>query len=268
MMLSWRKPVSFHASLKFFIINRLSNLLLPFRPGEGVRVVAANRQLRIDVPYLIATVLNERILNVLFLAFIGFTLTFYIDPLRPYRMALFPVIIAFLAVILWILWQRQNGIETDIAQVEEPELRGRSRLYVFWTKLVRGIAILKTPHILAGSLVSSLVSWCCVWFGILLMSKSLKPDEPMICALAVLFFMNIVSLMHLTPSNIGPFQWGCILAFSYFGVGKTEAVGFSLVLQSVRIVAACIIGLYSGFRTFILPGLKNKHSEIFKAASD
>ena len=38
----------------------------------------------------------------------------------------------------------------------------------------------------------------------------------------------------LTPANLGPFQWACIVALSFFGIARAEALGVSLVLQGVR----------------------------------
>ena len=65
----------------------------------------------------------------------------------------------------------------------------------------------------------------------------------MFIAIAVILFVNIAALLPLTPANFGPYQWACILAFSIFGLEKSTAVGFSLVLQSIRISAVLILAL-------------------------
>ncbi|NIR47264.1 flippase-like domain-containing protein [candidate division KSB1 bacterium] len=251
MMLQWQKPVAFHTTLRLFILNRITNLLFPFRAGEGVRVVAAKQQLNINAPYLVASVINERILNIVFLALIAFTLTFYLADLRKYQAALLVIILAATCVSVLFVWQRQKKLKNGkVNSVRSHEFRGhKSRLQSFWHKFVQGMSIFKSPSVLMGSLLTSLASWFCVWFGVFILSQNLNPTQPIICAMAVLLFMNVVSLVHLTPSNIGPFQWGCILAFSYFGVNQTEAVGFSLVLQAVRIGAAFLVGIYANLQS-------------------
>ncbi|HEX9654911.1 MAG TPA: lysylphosphatidylglycerol synthase transmembrane domain-containing protein [bacterium] len=243
-MLRWKKPVPFHDALKLFVLHRLANLLLPLRAGEGMRIFAARQQFNMNIPYLMATSINERILNLAFLVPLAFGLTFVIPDLEKYQAFLLICVFVFLTVITGIIWRHRSELSAP-AVFESDRTADENRFVRFWRKFSQGLAILKSTPILLGVLLTSLGSWLVLWLGISALLQSLHTTSPSLGAWAVLLFTNIASLLPLTPSNIGPFQWGCILALSYFGVPQAEAVGFSLVLQAVRIVAAVLLGIYS-----------------------
>ncbi|MFQ5605444.1 MAG: lysylphosphatidylglycerol synthase transmembrane domain-containing protein [bacterium] len=241
-MLQWQKPVRFTASLRLYILNRLTNLFLGFRAGEGVRIIAASKKLKIGVPFLMATIINERILNFVFLWLIAFLLTFFNPDLKPFQVRLLCGSVAVLGIGVWIFIKNKHEFVTD-RMVSPESFTGENRFKIFFRKLFNGIFILKNPAVFRAVVLYSLGSWISLWSGVLFLQKSLQPENPALSALTVLFFINIASLLPLTPSNLGPFQWACILALAYFGVHKTPAVAFSLVLQGVRIVAAVLVGL-------------------------
>ncbi len=256
-MLRWRKAVPFNSTLKLFILHRLANLLLPMRAGEGIRIVAARQQLGVDIPFLMATSILERVLNAAFLTVMAFALTFFIADLREYQMALLIATILLTCAVIWLVWRRRPEVPTirDREQLltandqKNESLSdngiGQQRWQNFVFQFLRGLAILKSPRLLIGTVLTSLGSWVSLWLGIFVLVQNLHPAPSAAAALNLLLFINIASLIPVTPSNIGPFQWGCILSLSYFGIGRTEAVALSLVLQAVRIVSAGLLGLYA-----------------------
>jgi uncharacterized protein (TIRG00374 family) len=218
------------------------------RAGEGIRIVAARQQLGVDVPFLMATSILERVLNAAFLTLMAFALTFFISDLREYQMALLIATILLLCITVWLVWRRRDQLLAANNQKNESISEngiGSPRWQNFVYQFLRGLAILKSPPLLIGTVLTSLGSWVSLWLGIFALGLNLHPAPSAAAALNLLLFINIASLIPVTPSNIGPFQWGCILSLSYFGIGRTEAVALSLVLQAVRIVSAGLLGLYA-----------------------
>ena len=254
-MLKKQTAVSFNATLKLYIINRLTNLLFLFRAGEGVRILAASKQFRISVPYLLATFINERILNAVFLAMIALGLTFAVPFLEKYQIHLIAGLIFVAAAIGWFALRRSHEINNNLRSQAHQE--SQSRIQKLWRNFLSGLTILRDPSILFGTVLSSIGSWCCLWFGIFCLAQNVQPSNPFVGALAVLLCIHILSLLPLTPSSVGPFQWGCIFAFSYFGVNQTDAVAFSLLLQGVRIIAAILTGMGALAFDYFRPSLGN-----------
>ena len=120
-----------------------------------------------------------------------------------------------------------------------------SRFQKFLRKFLAGISILREPAIIRGVLLTSLGSWGCLWLGIWSLLQNVQPSNPWLSALAVLLLINVAGILPLTPSSVGPFQWACIFALSYFGADQTAAVAFSLILQGVRVLAALLAGVWA-----------------------
>jgi phosphatidylinositol alpha-mannosyltransferase len=61
-------------------------------------------------------------------------------------------------------------------------------------------------------------------------------------AAAVLFAVNATAVLPATPSNLGVFQAACVVVLSAYGVGKTDAFAYGIILQAVEIATAFALG--------------------------
>lgn len=256
MLQSWRwhlmlrafKDISFIRTLKLFTLYRWSNFILPFRAGEGVRVVSASKMFNIPMPFVMATSVNERLLNLAFLAVLAFILNFLLPILKPYRWALLGLITLLAAGTVLLIWRRREFAR----QVSKPEVNSpapksssKVRFRSFLSTFAQGLGILGKPSILWGSLISTWAFVGCIWFAVFLLQQNFHPPQPAVSAMTIIVFTNIASLLPLAPANLGTFEWGCIFALSLFGIPKGEALAFSLALQGVRAVSVLLLGLSS-----------------------
>ena len=62
-------------------------------------------------------------------------------------------------------------------------------------------------------------------------------------AAAVLFAVNVTAALPATPSNLGVFQAACVAVLSAYGVGKTDAFAYGIILQAVEICTALALGM-------------------------
>ena len=62
-------------------------------------------------------------------------------------------------------------------------------------------------------------------------------------AAAVLFAVNVTAVLPATPSNLGVFQAACVAVLSAYGVGKTDAFAYGVILQAVEIATAVAMGM-------------------------
>ena len=256
-MVNQRKHLSLLVALRLDAFNRLTNLVLPFRAGEAVRVMGARKQIGIDTAYLVATIVNERVFNTLLLSLIALMLTWMVPQLGPFRLVAVAVNVALLFGALWFL---KNGTAQRGDNKVELKTEGmvlKARLSDHWQRFVAGTSILRNPRVFTRVTISSVASWCLIWLALFLLLRNYSPDQPVLAAWTLWLIMNVATLLPVTPSNLGPFQWACILALSFFGVSQTEAVAFSMLLLAVRVPAALIIGL-AGMLPWLASGLKQK----------
>ena len=90
-----------------------------------------------------------------------------------------------------------------------------------------------------------LSAWALQWLACYLLLVALGLDERagIGAAAAVLFAVNLTAALPVTPSNVGVFQAACIAVLSAYGVGKTDAFAYGIVLQAVEILTAVALGM-------------------------
>ena len=252
-MVNQREHLSLLVALRLDALNRLTNLVLPFRAGEAVRVMGARKHTGIDTAYLVATVVNERVFNTLLLSLIALLLTWMVPQLRPFRLITVAVNVLWLFGALWFLKNGTARRGDNNVKLKTERMVLKVRLSDHWRKFAAGTAILRNPYVLARVAISSVASWCLIWLALFLLLKSFSPDQPVLAAWTLWLIMNVATLLPVTPSNLGPFQWACILALSFFGVSQTEAVAFSMLLLAIRVPAALIIG-FAGMLPWLASG--------------
>jgi hypothetical protein len=66
---------------------------------------------------------------------------------------------------------------------------------------------------------------------------------------AVLLILHLGTLIPNAPSNVGLYQFFCVVGLSVFGVDKTTAAGFSVIAFIILTIPLWIIGPFAISRT-------------------
>jgi phosphatidylinositol alpha-mannosyltransferase len=53
----------------------------------------------------------------------------------------------------------------------------------------------------------------------------------------------VTAALPATPSNLGVFQAACVAVLSVYGVSKTNALAYGIILQAVEIATAMTMGM-------------------------
>jgi phosphatidylinositol alpha-mannosyltransferase len=78
---------------------------------------------------------------------------------------------------------------------------------------------------------------------VLLVALGLDGHAGIGAAAAVLFAVNVTAALPATPSNLGVFQAACVAVLSAYGVSKTNAFAYGVILQAVEIATALAMGM-------------------------
>jgi uncharacterized protein (TIRG00374 family) len=241
-MLNPRRRVSLFFALKLDALNRLANLVLPLRAGEALRVLATRKQTGMSASYVLATIVNERVLNILLLGIMALVLTWILPELAPFRLPVLLFNTAWVAGAWWYLRRPTKGASQPKVSLEI-QSGVKTRLTGHLQNFIQGAFILREPKVLLRVTVGSVASGCGMGLALYLMLQSYQPTQPALAAATLWLAMNAATILPLTPSSLGPLQWACILSLSIFGVGRTEALAFSMVLMTLRVLAVLIVGL-------------------------
>ena len=105
--------------------------------------------------------------------------------------------------------------------------------------------VFRKPRLGAWAAAMQLSAWAIQWLAcyVLLVALGLDDRAGIGAAAAVLFAVNVTAALPATPSNLGVFQAACVAVLSAYGVGKTDALAYGIILQAVEIATAFAMGM-------------------------
>ena len=110
----------------------------------------------------------------------------------------------------------------------------------------RGLIVFRRPRLGSAAVTMQLAAWTLQLVSCYVLMVALGLDTrgaDLGAAAAVLFAVNVSAVLPLTPSNLGVFQAACVAVLSAYGVGKTDAFAYGIILQAVEIATAVTMGM-------------------------
>lgn len=215
------------------------NELLPVKVGELVRAFLISRWTSVKLTSVAPSILLERLCDGVWLA-VGIAIIIVLVPL-PRRLVdagdVFAVAILVALIVVALLAiagrPRSNGSshENSVKALLESiafELRVNIR--------TRGA-------LLAFALSSMMLLLQGLSFWLVMLAYHLHLT--LLMGLAVFIIVHLGTLLPGAPANIGSYQFFTVLGLTLFGVEKSTAAGFSLVVFTVLTVPLLVLGLWA-----------------------
>jgi glycosyltransferase 2 family protein len=236
------------------------NLLLPLRIGEFVRAYLASRFSSASFPSIMSTIISEYLIDGVWLAS-GIGAIALVVPLppqvaNPARILGIVVLAAVAAFVFFVA--RPHHENASVAGGGAPAEKRRAKslrmAFSFVATMRGGIRLIgRSRAFWVAFVVSSLdIAFHVVAFWMILLAYGI--NLPLITATAILLFVFVGLIIPNAPSNVGSFQFLCVLGLLAFGVDKTTASGFSvlffILVNIPQVVIGWIMFSYSGQRLY------------------
>jgi phosphatidylinositol alpha-mannosyltransferase len=229
------------------MIGVLMSATLPARLGEPSRAFIVARRLgrvRDRFPVVLGTLVSQTLLNILALVVLASVMFSTVGLFRGGVDALVIATIApvvLLALVLAAPALLRKGKPSRFQRVQQAAMLARRAM----VEVRRGLQVFRRPKLGAWAALMQLSAWALQWLACYLLLVALGLDERagIGAAAAVLFAVNLTAALPVTPSNVGVFQAACIAVLSAYGVGKTDAFAYGIVLQAVEILTAVALGM-------------------------
>ncbi len=240
-----RARVRARDALQGTFIGVLMSATLPARLGEPSRAFVVARRLgsaREHLPVVLGTIVSQSLLNILALVVLGITMFSTVD-LFTHHKALVVVAIAPLAIVVTLLAAPvllRSGKPSRYARLAAFMTQARAAL----VQLRDGLTVFRRPRLGAVAAFAQLSAWAVQWLScyVLLVALGLDHSAGIGAAAAVLFAVNVTAVLPATPSNVGVFQAACVAVLAAYGVGYADALAYGIILQSVEIATAIVMG--------------------------
>jgi phosphatidyl-myo-inositol alpha-mannosyltransferase len=229
------------------MIGVLMSATLPARLGEPSRALILSRRvgrMRQRFPVVLGTMVSQTMLNILALAVLGSVMFATVGLFQGNEDALViativPVVL--LGLVLSAPWILRRGKPTRFQRVQQAATAARRAM----VQVRRGLEVFRKPKLGGWASINQLAAWGIQWLACYLLLVALGLDERagIGAAAAVLFAVNVTAALPATPSNLGVFQAACVAVLSAYGVGKTDALAYGIILQAVEISTALAMGM-------------------------
>jgi glycosyltransferase 2 family protein len=185
------------------------NELMPAKPGEVLRGYVVGQWLHVRLPIVLGSIVTERIFDGLWLS-IALTFTAAVVPLPRQLMhagVIFILLLAIVAVVVSVL--AIGRLQVPLLSAWRHALASRNGAIAFANS---GLLLLS----------QMLAFWCALrGFGLPL---------SLIVAIATIVVIQLGTAIPNAPGNVGTYQLACVAGLTLFGVDKTTATAFSLVV--------------------------------------
>jgi phosphatidyl-myo-inositol alpha-mannosyltransferase len=229
------------------MIGVLMSATLPARLGEPSRALIVARRVgrvRDRFPIVLGTLVSQTLLNILALIVLGAVMFKTVGLFQGNEDALVVATIApvvILALVLSAPWLLRRGKPTRFQRVQQAAALARGAM----VQVRFGLQVFRKPKLGAWAALMQLTAWGIQWLAcyLLLVALGLDDQAGLGAAAAVLFAVNVTAALPATPSNLGVFQAACVAVLSAYGVGKTNALAYGIILQAVEIGTAVAMGM-------------------------
>jgi glycosyltransferase 2 family protein len=227
------------------MVGYLYNNIMPARAGEAARVVVLTQ--RSDTPpvEIVATVVLERLYDVLGILVLFFAAEPWLPHVSWFRAAaiaavVLAVLIATAALILAVYGDRP--LRLLLGPLRRFSLFSGERLERTLEELVHGLSGLRHPRLALEAFAWTIGSWLltalCAYFVTVAFHLHLPFASGVLVAVAIGAGMILPS----SPAAVGVFEGATLIALSAYSIPHSSALPAALVLHLVNFVPFVIVG--------------------------
>jgi uncharacterized protein (TIRG00374 family) len=230
-------------------IGLMANNLLPARLGEIARAWVIGEKEGISKTSSFATIVVERIFD-------GFTVIFFLAAIlilfemeipASYRGIAYAAVISYVAVLgfLFLLRYKRGGAIAAAMAIAKPlPPRVSQKLRRHLDSFVEGLGVLRNPQdILLAGLLSILV-WAPTIIVLHSVLKSFDLDLPSHASIMVFVIVTFGIMIPSAPGFVGTVQYCFVVGLGLFGIGRSEALGVSIVYHAAVFIPLTATGLF------------------------
>lgn len=219
-----------------------TNEVLPLRPGEVLRGYLASRWTALPVAAVFSSILVERFLDGAWMV-LAFGALVWAAPLPGYlvdaELILAVAIFASAAGLAYLAARKEQPRDTGATPEPRPMLL---RWIETAAGAVRSMGRNSSLYIAAG-LSGLQLALQAVSFWLVMEAYGL--GLPMWQGAAAFLIVRLGTMVPSAPSNVGSYQFFTVLGLMIFGVDKTVASGFSVVVFLILTIPLWVVGLFA-----------------------
>jgi uncharacterized protein (TIRG00374 family) len=245
-----RRP-SFVSLTKAMLVGLFFNIVLPARAGEAARVVALKSYARTSAAESSATIVVERlidILSLLALLFIAVPWLPTVTWLRAAAIAALVTVVAAIALVAVAMYLGKGATPRAVRALSRLPLVSEESATRALANVLHGLAAIRRPRQAAAALTWTVLLWLILGAGFWCLMIGFDLDLPLLAGLLAVIATGLAFIVPAAPGGAGVFEAAGLAATSAYGVPTSHALAYVLVLHALNVfpyVAAGAVVLIS-----------------------
>ncbi|KAA3620094.1 MAG: UPF0104 family protein [Calditrichaeota bacterium] len=231
------------------MIGYMANNVFPLRLGEFMRAFAIGRSANISKASSFATILVERIIDVLSLLVIfGVTVLFHEFPERIEQAGFF-IFLGAISLIFFIVMLLRKTQQTMhfVWRLSTPlPYKIKKTIYRMMRSFLQGFEVLRKSDHYGIILIQSILLWL-LYAGMVYVTFYVFDLVPqgasiMIASLVLLVMVSIGIMIPASPGFVGTYHYFCIQGLALFGIDANAASSFAIILHLSNYIPMTLAG--------------------------
>lgn len=234
----------FAAVTRALLIGFFFNNILPARTGEAARIVALNREAGTSRAETAATIVVERVFDVLAL----FVLLFVTLPWLPHvswlrAAAIFAIALAVAVAVVVLARLGDLPLQRLLRPLARLPFASPERVHHLGLNTLHGLAAIRSVRLALVSSLLTVATWLALALSTWLLMRGFDLRLPFLAGLLVVVAVNLALVLPSSPAGLGVFEAATLVALNAYGVPRTQAVSYALVLHAVNLVPYLVVGV-------------------------
>ncbi|HUB81291.1 MAG TPA: lysylphosphatidylglycerol synthase transmembrane domain-containing protein [Bryobacteraceae bacterium] len=225
----------------------MGNAFLPARAGEMVRTLVVSGRSSLSKTYVLTTALSERLMDVIALVLWSSLVLLGVrqKPEWMGAVARTMAIIALLGAVAIAVLPHTGGLcQSLLRRVPLPPALSH-RVSALADQVLRGMRAFHNPARFFGFSGFTVAIWISDALGVMAWTHSVGLAVSFSTAILLLTGLGLGSGLPSTPGYIGIYQFVAVTVLAPFGISKSSALAFILLMQTGGYAATLALGLPS-----------------------
>ncbi|MBW2544310.1 MAG: flippase-like domain-containing protein [Deltaproteobacteria bacterium] len=245
-------------------VGFLAMVTIPARIGEFARPYLISTKTGISMSSAVGTVLVERVFDGL-TVLTAFFIVVLFTPLPPWlirsSLIFLFVVLAFLGLMVFLIFKKEASLKILSPILKIFPEGWHLKLMELIDSLIDGFKIIPHRRSMCYLAFLSIVIWAINAVTMYVLFFAFDLDLPLSAAFALMVIIILGIAIPTAPGFIGNWHFFCVLGLGLFGIHKTDALVYAIVLHFLSIGIVVVLGLaFLPFNKFSLSDIRRRFS--------
>ena len=238
------QPLGLGTVFRANMAGYLGNNVLPARAGEVIRSLIISSKSSLSRTYVLTTAVSERMTDAIVLVLWGSLMLSRVAKLAWMEgVARSMSVAAAAGAVCLMVSPHAEGLVHRVLKWLPLPAKLKERVKGLVEQILLGIRAFHHWGRLAGYAVLTALIWSADATSLMIGARALGFHLSYPAAILLLTAMGLGSALPSTPGYVGIYQFAAVTVLAAFGIGRDQALAYSLVTQALGYVVVAILGV-------------------------